>query len=228
MFSRKVRAVLVLVLAAALFWVGHELRGQWGGLSVESLRKWVDGAGWTAPVLYLAVLAVRPFLLLPTFIVLPAGGACFGLAAGTLLGAVGVTLSALLQFALARGFGRETVRRRFGESLGKVRQRIETAGPLVVAFVTAHPTGPMTAFHWGAGLASVSLVSFTAAVAVGAMTRAFLYSFFGASLAEPDSPLLYLAAALLLAFFLLPVVHRGFRERLFGRLPAGSYPPPVE
>lgn len=217
------RPVALAIATALAVWAAQQARSRWGlGLDVGPVRDWVLGFGWTAPVVYVLVLAFRPFLLLPTMIVLPVGGAIFGALAGTVLGGAGVTGGALLQFWLARGIGRDGVRRRFGRALDRVRREIEAAGPAAVGFVTAHPTGPMTAFHWGAALTGVAVGPFAAAVLVGAVTRAFLYSLFGASLDDESSLLLWVSAGLLLVFFLLPVAHPAVRERLLGARENGS------
>ena len=57
----------------------------------------------------MAVVAFRSVLFLPSWVLLVGGGLCFGVVIGTLLGGLGVALSALMQFAVARGIGREWV-----------------------------------------------------------------------------------------------------------------------
>jgi uncharacterized membrane protein YdjX (TVP38/TMEM64 family) len=52
------------------------------------------------------------------------------------------------------------------------------------------------------------------AVALAAPVRAFAFSLFGSTLLELGTPRFWLASALLAAVALIPIVHRGTRERL--------------
>jgi uncharacterized membrane protein YdjX (TVP38/TMEM64 family) len=167
------------------------------------------------------LVTFRQFLLIPSLLLLAAGGLVFGATLGTLLGGLGIFCSALFGFTLARTLGREWLRLRMQGRLGAVERYGERLGPLMVGLATAHPIGPMTPFHWGAGLAAVAWLPFVAVVLVAGPTRAFLLSSFGASLLEPRSPRFWITSGLLLALVILPLVHPGLRRRLWPR-PAAS------
>ena len=153
------------------------MRSQLGvELGAEPLRDWVRSLGLVAPVVYVGLVTFRQFLLVPSTLLLAAGGLAFGAALGTLLGGVGIVLSALLGFTLARTLGREWLRLRMGDRLGALERHSQRVGPLVVGLATAHPLGPMSPFHWGAGLASMSWLAFFAVVLVAGPARAFLLS----------------------------------------------------
>ena len=219
--SRRSPWALVAVVGA-LFVAGHSVRNQLGvELGVEPLRDWVRGLGLAAPLVYVGLVTFRQFLLVPSWLVLGAGGLAFGAALGTLLGGVGIVLSALLGFTLARTLGREWLRLRMGDRLATLERHSERLGPLVVGLATAHPLGPMSPFHWGAGLASMSWLAFLAVVLVAGPARAFLLSTLGASLAEPRSLAYWLTAAAVAAVLVLPLAHPAVRRRLRG-LASGS------
>ena len=97
-------------------------------------------------------------------------------------------------------------------------------GPWIVGAVTAYPTGPMTPFHYGAGLSSISVLAFALAIGVSAPLRAAAYSFFGSTLLAPGSPEFYAATAVLVGFVVLPLLHPRLRRRLF-RSASGHGPP---
>ncbi len=82
--------------------------------------------------------------------------------------------------------------------------------------MTAHPAGPMTAAHWAAGMTTIRLGAFLAAVLVAAPIRAFAYAVFGATIAEPDSTPLLLGSVAVAAVALLPLLHPGWRRRVLG------------
>ena len=206
---------VLLVVVGALFLAGYYVRSELGvDLGAEPLRDWVRSLGVVAPVVYIGLVAFRQFLFVPSTLLLAAGGLVFGAALGTLLGGVGIVLSALLGFTLARTLGREWLRLRMGDRLETLERHSERVGPLVVGLATAHPLGPMSPFHWGAGLASMSWLAFFAVVLVAGPARAFLLSTLGASLAEPRSLGFWLATAAVGVVLVLPLAHPAVRRRL--------------
>ncbi len=214
---------VLLVVVGALFLAGHYVRSQLGvEFSAVPLRDWVRSLGLVAPIVYVGLVAFRQFLFVPSTLVLAAGGLAFGAALGTLLGGIGIVISALLGFTLARTLGREWLRLRMGRRLESLEQHSQRVGPLVVGLATAHPLGPMSPFHWGAGLASMSWLAFFAVVLVAGPARAFLLSTLGASLAEPRSLAFWLVAAAIGAALVLPFAHPAVRRRLL----RGSSPAP--
>jgi uncharacterized membrane protein YdjX (TVP38/TMEM64 family) len=215
--ARRAPWVLLAVIAG-LFLAGNAVRGQLGvEIGPEPLRDWVQSLGLVAPLIYVGMVTFRQFLLIPSVLLLTAGGLVFGAALGTLLGGFGIILSALIGFTLARTLGREWVRVRLGRRLGAIEKHTQRVGPLLIGIATAHPVGPMTAFHWGAGLASVAWLPFVAVVLVAGPARAFLLSSFGASLEEPQSPRFWATTIALAAAVLLPLAHPGLRQRLLPR-----------
>jgi uncharacterized membrane protein YdjX (TVP38/TMEM64 family) len=220
--TRRGPWVLVIVIAA-LFLAGHSVRSQLGvEFGPDPLRDWVQSLGLLAPVVYVGMVAFRQFLLVPSALLLTAGGLVFGAALGTMLGGLGIVVSALLGFTLARTLGREWLRVRLAGRLAAIERQTHRVGPFLVGLATAHPFGPMTPFHWGAGLASVAWLPFLAVVLVAGPCRAFLLSSFGASLEEPTSPRFWLAAIALAAAALLPLAHPGLRRRLLSRSSSSS------
>lgn len=214
---RRLLPLLLLALVAGLFAAGQSIRTELGlELSVESIRGLVAPLGWKGPALFAGLVTFRQFLLLPSTLLLAAGGLAFGAVVGTAFGAAGVALSALVKFGIARLAGRDWLERRYGERLRSFDRRLGRAGPVVVAAATAHPTGPMSPFHWGAGFSSMGALAFLAAVALASPIRAGSLSLFGASALEPGTPRFWLATGLLAGVALLPLLHRGLRRRLFG------------
>ena len=209
--------LLLVALIAGLFAAGYVARDELGiEFSRESVESLVSGLGWKAPAIFVGLVSFRQFLGLPSMLILSAGGAVFGAGAGTALGALGILISASFGYTVARGAGRDWLRGRLGARADDFQRRAGAAGPFVVGVVTAHPAGPMTPFHWGAGFASVPVIPFLVGVAMGSPVRAFLYSFFGSTLFEPGTQRFLVASVALVAVALLLLAHRGTRRRLLG------------
>jgi uncharacterized membrane protein YdjX (TVP38/TMEM64 family) len=203
--------VVVLVL------VGSQLRRALGiELSTESIRSWVASHGWKGPAVYVGLVTFRPFLFLPSWVILSAAGLVFGAGMGALLGGLGITLSGLLTFGISRSVAGAWLLPRLGPELQRVLARVERAGAWLVGLGTAHPTVPLTVFHCAGGLSTLSIFAFAAAVIPGGLFRAGSFAVFGATLADPGAPSFFLASGFLLLVGLLPLAHRGLRQRLFG------------
>jgi uncharacterized membrane protein YdjX (TVP38/TMEM64 family) len=214
---RRVLPLALLALLVGLVVAGGTVRTRIGvDLSPESVRAYVLGLGLTAQVVFVGLVIFRNFLLLPSMVVLTAGGLAFGVTLGTLLGGAGILLSGMMKFGVARAVGREWIRPRLGETFRRFEHRLERTGPLLIGLATAHPMGPMSPFHWAAGLSSIPWLPFLAAIGTAGCLRAFAYAYFGSTLLEAGSAEFFGATAFLAAIALLPLAHRGVRGRLFG------------
>ena len=218
---RRRLPLLLLVIVGTAFFLGFVVRGRIGiEFTPQSIFDFVDSLGWKGPVIFVALVTFRQFLLLPSGLILPVGGLCFGAGLGTALGTAGILISASLKFSLARWLGRDWVRTQFGPRVEVLEQRVATAGPFVVGLVTAHPMGPMSPVHWAAGLSSIPALAFGLAVCVGGPVRAGAYSLVGSTLLDFGSPRFLVATGVLAAVMLLPLAHPGIRRSLVSRLRA--------
>ena len=211
-------ALISLVVAALL--TGRAVRTQIGvEYSAAALQTYILGLGALAPAIFVAIVTFRQFLFLPSIVVLTTGGLVFGAALGTGLGGVGVVLSGMLMFALARGAGRDWVRDRFGQRLRRFEEHVDATGPVVIAIATAHPMGPLSPLHCAAGVSAIRWYRFVLAIALAGFVRAYFYSSFGATLLDVGSQEFYIASTAFLAAVLLPLLHRGIRAKVLGRRP---------
>lgn len=230
--NREVRNQLtgLGVLAALLggaYWARQTLGIEWGA---ESVRDAVAGFGVWGPILLVALLAFRSVLVIPSQVLLIAAGLCFGAVRGTLYGAVGVTLSGVMWFALVRWLGREFVLNRMPP---RIRPALDAAGNAMgasfLALATGYPFGPIVAWHAGAGLTGMAFSTFLLAVALGSTVRAATYTFFGSRFAEADLGQILLATGVLLALTGIPLLFprsRRFVRRLLDPGAALSNPGP--
>lgn len=212
---------LVTFVAAAVA-LGRLARAQMGiEGSTDSLRAYVMELGIAAPLVFVAIVTFRQFLLLPSALVLTAGGLVFGTLPGTVLGAAGILFSAAIGFSASRWLGRDWLQRHLGARLQAFERHMERAGLAIIGLMTAHPMGVMTPVHWGAGITRISLPSFLLVIAGTALIRAFAYGFLGAMLLEPGGRV-YLAMGVLLLLAVAPLAHGGLRRRLMGKGPPSA------
>jgi uncharacterized membrane protein YdjX (TVP38/TMEM64 family) len=206
--------VLALLVAGALV-ARRALGVEW---SAEAMREVVGRMGLWAPVVYVLLVAFRTPLLLPSQVVLLAGGLLFGIAGGTAFGALGLVLSAVMAFALTRWLAGDGLRRRVPAGMRRTLDVAGTrGGAAILALATAWPVGALALYHAAAGLTRMGFALFLAAVCVGSIPRAWTYAYFGSSLIEGRWLHVGLAAAIL-GLAILPLAHprvRTFLRRQF-------------
>jgi uncharacterized membrane protein YdjX (TVP38/TMEM64 family) len=215
--TRLARVVAVVVVAAGLcgaYWL-HMRSGL--ELKPETLHAWLAEVGPAAPLLFMAIVALRPLLLLPSWVVLVAAGILFGTVGGILLGTVGGTLGALLAFLLGRTLGREAVERRLSGAVARLDAYMGRHGPVWLAGFTALPVTPLTPTYYAAGLTSMRTFAFALGAAAGLVPRSALYAFFGESLIAADVKGIAIAAVALAVGIGATLL---VRRRLVGRSPA--------
>ncbi len=215
---RWIGLLVVAAAAALLLGAGQEFRASAGiELSPESLRAYVQSLGPIAPAVYFAMVTFRSVLLLPSAVVLTAGGLLFGAPLGALLGGLGLVASALWCFGAARWMGRDWVQSRIPARLRPLEERAESFGPPLVGLATAHPMGVMTPLYFAAGLSRIRLAPFLVACAIAGPFRAGLYAWFGAQLVDFGSPRFWTATGVLVAAAVLPLAHPRVRRWLLVR-----------
>ena len=222
-------------LGLGLLALGIFVRTQLGiNLDPESIRLWVLSAGPIAPILCVAMVAGRSVIGLPSQVVLIVAGLSFGTFWGTVYGALGLEITGLVTFQLARTAGRESVHRKIPQRLRPIVARAgERPGAVFVAVATGYPIGVLTAYHALAGVTSMKFGVFAFSLGLGATARAATYAYFGNSLMAGEFKLVGIATAVILGLLALPLVFpsgRAFFKRVLLGHPetsAAEATPPV-
>lgn len=212
----------IAALFAGLLW----LRGESGvELNAQSLRDAVARLGVWAPLVYVLVVAFRVPLGVPSQLVLLVGGGLFGTLSGTLYGAAGLLVSALVLFTGARWAGQESVAARLPARFQAVFDIASSrAGAAFVAVGTGYPFGPVTLYHIAAGLTRMSLPSFALAATLGSALRSLTYTYFGSSAVSGSLGNILRAAALFSLVLLVPLLFRRPRSWISQALGRSSPP----
>jgi uncharacterized membrane protein YdjX (TVP38/TMEM64 family) len=169
-------AVLAIVIAGTVA-AGHLLNARLD--PIIELREAVQRAGRAGPLLF-----VVSFLALNTVgVPMPVLGAVAGVAFGPVTGAAtslaAMTITACVQFLLARHVVGARVRQRLGHRLQRVNQLLERRGVTAVAGVRLLP-GPFSELNMLAGLTLLTLGDFTIGTIIGCVPKAVAWSGLGA------------------------------------------------
>jgi uncharacterized membrane protein YdjX (TVP38/TMEM64 family) len=196
---RRFAAFVFFVLLTVVF-AFFRLRGV--TLTPEAVREEILGWGPLAPLAFIVLLTIRPFVFFPSTLLFIAAGLAFGPWLGTLCAVFGGTLGAVVSFFIARALGREFVQARLPARLQHMQENEWGAG--LIFFLNLVPIVPITAVNYASGLSRVPLSLYVVAVVGGLTPRAFAYGFFGDSLLDVGSGQFIAAIAILVALVVLP------------------------
>lgn len=214
--SPRVRLLTIAALAAVLFGLAAFLLPH----SPAALRTTVEGYGWVAPLLFVALwTAVTPALFSGT-ILAAAAGLLFGPLVGTALGVAGATLGGLLAFVLARRLGADAFDELAGRRVKALQERVRGKPFRAILLLRLMPGMPATWLNYVAGLARIPWRSFAAANALGSAPRVLIYAGLAGSVTHPNTILTVLSVALFAALGLLGLVTALRQRRTLLDVPA--------
>ena len=220
----RIALVLVILVLAVLAWRS----GLVEQLSLDNLKArqaeldaWTAANPWLAWGGYFALYVLVTALSIPGAAVMTlAGGALFGLLAGTILVSFASTIGATLAFLVARFVLREPLEARFGERLKKIDAGIDRDGGFYLFTLRLVPLFPFWAINLLAGLTSLRTLTFFWVSQLGMLPGTIAYVFAGTQLARIDSPGDVLSPGLIGAFVLLgllPLLMRWLARALAAR-----------
>ena len=185
----------IAVGGVGFYWLHFGSSVVWTQVGFQS---YVAELGALGPAILVGAMAMRPFLGLPSGLILLTAGLLFGTVVGTFYGALGGTLGAVIAFGVARALGRDAVQRRIGGRLAAFDDYLTRRGPPWLAAYTAIPVSLLSPVYFTAGVTRMRAAPFTLAIAIGFVPRAGLYTFLGNTLREPSGANLALASGLVL------------------------------
>ena len=146
-------------------------------LTAEALGRFLDTAGFWAPLVYMAIYAVGVCLLLPGTLLTGLGAAIFGAYWGFLYVWVGAMIGASAAFFIGRTLGRDFAASLIGEKLKKYDDAIERNGFATVLYLRL-VYFPFTPMNFGMGLTKVRFWDYFAGTGLGIIVGTFIFTFF--------------------------------------------------
>jgi uncharacterized membrane protein YdjX (TVP38/TMEM64 family) len=176
--------------------------------AVLTLREYGSWA-WAAGIV---LMWADLFLPVPQTTIISAFGIIYGLAAGAVLGTVGLVTGGLLGYGLMRTSARPLILRLTGEdALARMRTFFDQAGAWAIVLTRGLPYSVPELLVLLAGLAHMPLRTFAGAMLLGSAPTGVVYAAIGAGWA--DRPVLALVASYVLPIATLPLVLWVLRRR---------------
>lgn len=153
---------------------------------------------------YFAIYVTVTALSLPAAVVLTlAGGALFGLVAGTVVVSFASTVGASLAFLASRYLLRDAVQRKFGGRLAAINRGVERDGPFYLFTLRLVPVFPFFAVNMLMALTPMRLITYYWVSQVGMLPGTLVYVNAGRELGQVDSLAGLLSPGLILSFVII-------------------------
>ncbi|MDO6824685.1 FAD-dependent oxidoreductase [Marinobacter sp. 1_MG-2023] len=196
---------IAVVVAAFIGFDGHKL------LTLENLQanqsalaQWIEQNLLIAVVGYAAVYVVVTALSLPGATIMTlAGGAFLGNFYGLIAVSIASTLGASLAFLVARFLMRDTLRKRYAETVAKMDRGISKDGAFYLATLRLVPVFPFFLINLAMGLTAMKLRTYALVSWIAMLPGTFVFVNAGTQLGQIQSTSDIVSADLLLSFALL-------------------------
>ncbi len=176
------KAVFLLVfIVAAIFLVRFTPIKNY--LTAEALGRFLDGAGFWAPLIFILIYAVGVCLFLPGTLLTGLGAAIFGAYGGFVYVWFGAMAGASAAFFIGRTLGREFASSLIGDKLKKYDDGIERNGFATVLYLRL-VYFPFTPMNFGMGLTKVQFRDYFFGTGLGIIVGTFIFTFFIGTIKE--------------------------------------------
>ena len=146
-------------------------------LTAEALGRFLDTAGFWAPVVYMFIYTAGVCLFLPGTLLTGLGAAIFGAYWGFVYVWIGAMAGASLAFFIGRTLGRDFATSLIGDRLKKYDDGIERNGFATVLYLRLIYF-PFTPMNFGMGLTKVRFWDYFAGTGLGIIVGTFIFTFF--------------------------------------------------
>jgi uncharacterized membrane protein YdjX (TVP38/TMEM64 family) len=183
--NRKKAVIKALILAA--FIIGAillvHLTPLKGYLTADALGRFLDFAGFWAPVIFILIYAAGICLFIPGTLLTGVGAALFGPYGGFVVVWIGAMIGASAAFFIGRTLGREFAASLVGDKLKKYDDAIERNGFATVLYLRL-VYFPFTPMNFGMGLTKVHFWDYFTGTGLGIIVGTFIFTFFVGTLKE--------------------------------------------
>ena len=206
-----VQIILVLLFILFIYSFNQRLLT----ISPETIRTFIYQACWLAPLFYIVLYAVRPFVLFPASIFSIAGGLAFGALFGFIFALIGSVAGAFTAFIVARRFGQRAINAKLKGKLEDLRNRFEEKGFMYILVLRLMPIVNFDLISYSAGISKVRLTDFLKATTIGIIPGTIVYNLLGSSIVS-GSPVKMASVAIL--YFLIVIIPLLWRRTIMEKV----------
>ncbi|MPM60959.1 TVP38/TMEM64 family inner membrane protein YdjZ [bioreactor metagenome] len=182
----------------------------------DNMRQLILSYGIWAPLTSIGVMALQSLVpFVPGLILTIANAWIFGWVYGSLYSWLGSFIGAMIDFGIARWYGRPVAERLVKPKYLNIADSFFTKHGVMAVFITRLiPIVPFKVISYGSGLAAISASHFALVTAVGQIPAIIIYSILGQNLTKSLHTIVAVTSVLLglgvLAFYCRDIIERHF------------------
>ncbi len=196
------KVLFFMILGVGLYYLQRGYRM----LTPEEIGRWIDGLGYLAPLFFLLLGVLRPFIFLPITLYYIGAGLAFGVIGGLLVGTYGVLSGALVLYVLLRLTGKRYLPKRMIPKVEKAQKRLERSPFKNTLIIRLVPGVSFDIVSIAGGVAGIPVAPYLMGTLISTAPRIAAYTFLGSELFFADETAFWAAIGIVACLVLLPVV----------------------
>lgn len=204
--------LIILIIVGSLWYINH----RYLNLTPERFRSWILSWGVWAPLIFIGLYALRPFVLFPSSVFAITSGLAFGLYWGCLYTYIGSLSGGLVTFLAIRWIGKGKVKKEWKGNYQKIQEGIQQRGFVYVLILRLLPILNYDLVSYLTSMANVKFKDYAAATAIGILPGTLAYTYLGASVAHTGMKEILISSIIIITLIVLPVVTRKRWQKKLG------------
>ncbi|MDR7072634.1 TVP38/TMEM64 family protein [Fictibacillus barbaricus] len=195
----------ITVILLIVFW----LQRNYKQFSPNDFRDWIMQWGLLAPVLFIVLYTLRPFVLFPSSIFAITSGLSFGFYWGCLYTYLGSLGGGLITYFAINRLGRFKKSKQWkNERYEKIRSNIEKEGFRYVLLLRLLPVLNYDLVSYLTSITNIKFKDYAAATAIGIIPGTLAYTYLGTSMTAGSKEVVWIGTTLLFVLVGIPLLFK--------------------
>lgn len=202
------KLILKVIIFVFIAYTGYWLFNNFSTVGPEQLQSFMLSFGIIAPLVFILLFTIRPFVLFPASIMAMAGGLSFGPIIGPAVTYIGSLAGAALSFFVMRKLGHKFRAKKWQGRGEAIQQNIEMNGFFYIAALRIIPVINFDFLSYLSALSRIKFSIYFKATMVGIIPGTFAFNFLGAAIVDLSPAMISITAGTFFIAFTIPIVIR--------------------
>ncbi|RKL69352.1 TVP38/TMEM64 family protein [Salipaludibacillus neizhouensis] len=208
-FKLIIKILVFLILIGSLLYFNFA----YIDINPDHIQVLMQSFGIWAPLVFIGIFTIRPFVLFPASILAIAGGLSFGPFIGPLVTYIGSLSGAAVSFLVFRKLGANLRKKNWNGKGSDLQLKIEENG---FFYIMALRIIPVINFDFVSYLSALSRIKFRkyfGATMVGIIPGTLAFNFLGASFVDLNLTMILITSGLFIVAFSIPIIIRRIMKK---------------
>jgi len=214
-YIKHLLVALVLIVGSIVVYVLLSKKIDFNMLrEINYIESTIQSFGPGAPIVFILIMMLAVIISpLPSMPLTVASGMIWGPVHGAIYSVLGALLGAIVCFSIARGFGKEIVKKMIRKEITLYGQVSDNKLGMIIFIARLLPIFQFDIISYGAGITNISLWRFTLATTLGMIPMTFLFAYSGKIFSVGNIFALILSAILIIGIIISPLIINKTRKK---------------